>query len=356
MRRSSADVIGVVTMTLVLVGIVALPPARGVAHAQRQAAGRAAQTSRTPWGHPNLQGTWTNTTVTPLQRPDDVKDRAVLTKEEAAAREAAATGSPDQPPAAGSTGTYNAFWWEKGSTVAGFRTSLITDPPDGRIPALTPEGERRARERGIALKARGPADSWTDRNGLERCLSRGMPGAMTPGFYNHNYQIFQTPDHVVILVEMIHDARIIPISGQARLSSSVRQWLGSSTGHWEGDTLVVETTNFNGGIADSPATCRRFFCGDGDRGLAASGVGEQARIVERFTPVDANTIDYRYTVSDPTTWVQPWTAAIPMRRLEERIFEYACHEGNYGLTNILRGHRADEAAITGAGVRPGGRN
>jgi hypothetical protein len=268
----------------------------------------------------------------------------VLTKDEAAAREAAALGSPDQPPAAGNTGTYNAFWWEKGSTVDGLRSALITDPRDGRIPALTPEGERRARERAAALKERGPADSWIDRNPLERCLSRGMPGAMTPGFYNHNYQIFQTADHVAILVEMIHDARIIPINGQAKLGSSVLQWLGSSRGHWEGGTLVVETTNFNGLIVDSPGTCRRFFCGAGDRGLAASGVGEHARIVERFTRVDANTIDYRYTVSDPTTWVQPWTAEIPLRRIEERLFEYACHEGNYGMTNILRGHRADEAA------------
>ena len=164
----------------------------------------------------------------------------------------------------------------------------------------------------------------------DRCITRGMPGAMTPGFYNHNYQILQTPDYVAIVVEMIHDARIIPVTGRVHLVPTVRQWLGDSRGHWEGNTLVVETTNFTDKV--------------GQRTGTVSGGDEHLRVVERFTRVDADTIDYQVMVTDPTVWTGPWTAAMPMTAIEGSLYEYACHEGNHSVPNALRGARTQENA------------
>ena len=291
---------------------------------------------RTAWGDPDLQGRWTNTTTTPLQRPDDLAGRESLTEEERAALDEAGDAAREQRginAGTGETGSYNNFWVERGVRMA--RTSLIVDPPEGRLPPLTPaEAQRRsARE---AYRSREP-DGPEDRNLYERCLSRGLPGAMMPGFYNHNYQIFQTPGYVVILVEMIHDARIVPLDGRPHADPRIRQWLGDSRGRWEGDTLVVETSNFipvNG------------------RALTVFGAGESTQLVERFTRVDDGTIDYRFTVSDPTEYTRPWTASIPMTSLEGLLYEYACHEGNYGLENILAGARAAErTADAAAGSR-----
>jgi hypothetical protein len=291
----------------------------------KDASKRAWTAPRTPWGHPDLQGYWTNTTTTPLQRPGELKDKSVLTDAELAERDrlVAERANQDAPPRAGNPGTYNEFWYERGAL--NHRTSLVIDPPDGRVPALTPQAQQRAAD---ARKGRGPADSPEDRSAYERCITRGLPGAMLPGFYNHNYQILQTPDHVVINVEMIHDARIIPLAGRPAPPAAIRNWMGSSRGRWEGQTLVVETTNFNDKVRE--------------QSLIAFSTGENLRLIERFTRTAAQAIDYQFTVEDPTFYTRPWTASVPMVRIDGPIFEYACHEGNYGMGGILRGARVEE--------------
>jgi hypothetical protein len=287
----------------------------------------AGRSMRTPWGAPDLQGNWTNTTTTRLERPDNLKEKQVLTDQELAEQNRVVNQqiSLDNAPRRGDPGVYNDFWLERGSLVT--RTSLIVEPKDGKLPPLTAPGQTRQTERNAARKSR-PADGPEDRNLYERCITRGLPGSMMPGFYNHNYQILQTPGYVVILVEMIHDARIIPIDGRPHLGGGIRQWLGDSRGRWEGDTLVVETTNLKG-VNDTSL-------------LVYGTMGEKSRVIERFTRVDANTIDYQVTVDDPATYTKPWTAAIPMTTLQGRLFEYACHEGNYALPGILAGAREEE--------------
>lgn len=304
------------------------------AAAQRPAAARTWVPVKTPWGDPDLQGYWTNTTTTPLQRPAELKDKAVLTDEELAARDKLVQdrANQDAAPSAGNPGTYNEFWYERGRLNR--RTSLIVDTPDGRLPGLTDAARKRAEDE---RRGRGPADSWTDRSAYERCITRSLPGAMLPGFYNHNYHLLQTPDHVVIHVEMIHDARIIPIrrgrtaaTAAPTLPPTIRQWMGSSRGRWEGNTLVVETTHFNDKVRE--------------QGLIAFSTGENLTLVERFTRTADDVIDYEFTVNDPTFYSRPWTASVPMAKFEGPIFEYACHEGNHGLAGILSGARAEEKA------------
>ena len=285
-------------------------------------------TPQTPWGDPDLQGTWSNSTTTPMERPVDLEGREFLTEEERAERNPDSGFSTEIPSEIMPTGAYNDFWLEQGELST--QTSLIVDPPDGRYPALTPEAERRRREQRGSF-ANGGFSSWEDFSTYDRCLTRGMPGAMSPGFYNHNYQIFQTPDHVVILVEMIHDARIIPLGGRASLSQEAEQWLGDSRGRWEGDTLVIETTHFNG---------KHDQIG---RPLLSSG--EHLTLVERLTRNQPETLLYEYTVTDPTIWVKPWTAQHPMKKNPDLLYEFACHEGNYGLYGILAGSRAQEEAL-----------
>ena len=292
---------------------------------------------RTPWGHPDLQGYWTNTTTTPLQRPAELKDKATLTGAELAERDklVAERANQDAKPRPGNPGTYNDFWYERGALNP--RTSLVIDPPDGRVPALTDVAQRRAAE---ARQGRGPADSPEDRSAFERCISRGLPGAMLPGFYNHNYQIVQTRDYVVINVEMIHDARIIPLATRSAAPAPIRNWMGSSRGRWDGDTLVVETANFNDKVRE--------------QSLIAFSSGENLRLTERFRRTGPGSIDYEFTVDDPAFYTRAWTASVPMVRIDGPIFEYACHEGNYGMGGILRGARAEEQAVEGAAnrVRP----
>ena len=287
---------------------------------------------RTPWGDPDLQGIWTNRTTTPLERPSDFEGRTALTDEERSELDAQAEANRDRPPPPGQTGAYNSFWLDRGVRTS--QTSLIVDPPDGRYPART-ERVRESDAAFAALRDGTRFDTWQDLNLYDRCLTRGMPGAMIPGFYNHNYQILQTPDYVVILVEMIHDARIIPLDGRAHLPPQIGQWMGDSRARWEGDTLVVETTNL---------TPR----GDQRVRYLVHAASEQAHVVERFTRVDADRIDYSFTVTDPATYAGPWTAEIPMVPLGGEIFEYACHEGNYGLQNILAGARAAEQHAAGS--------
>ncbi|MBZ5576739.1 MAG: hypothetical protein LAP40_09295 [Acidobacteriia bacterium] len=296
------------------------------AAAKVKASGKAWTPPRTPDGQPDLQGTWTNTTITPLERPAALANKPFLTEQEAAAYEkqtvAQQTGDRrDGGPEVDVGRSYNEFWRDRGSKVIGSRrTSLIVDPPDGKIPALTPAAQKRladAREQAQGHATDGPEN----RNLWERCLTRGLP--MLPGPYNNDFQIVQGPGYVAILHEMIHDARIIPLDGRPHVSPGIRQWLGDPRGHWEGDTLVVDSTNFSEK--------------DNFRGSS-----ENLHLIERFTRVGPEEIRYEFTVDDPTTFTKPWKAEIPMIPAEGQIFEYACHEGNYALADILRGARADE--------------
>ena len=287
---------------------------------------------RTAWGAPDLQGVWDFRTITPLQRPERYGDREFLTQEEAATLEQGAVDRDQRlllaearrTEAGGSVGAYNNFWMDRGTrTIETRRTSLIVDPPNGRMPEMSEAGQARAAAR-REHRAEHPADSWLDRSTFDRCIlgfNTGPP--MTPGGYNQNMQVFQTEDAVVILNEMVHDSRIIPIDGAPR--TGIESWTGESRGRWEGDTLVIETDNFT----------------DKTRWRGSS---PNMTLVERLTRQDDDTLVYTFTVTDPDTWTQPWTAEIPMRRGEQPLYEYACHEGNYSMEGILSGARADERA------------
>jgi hypothetical protein len=290
---------------------------------------------KTPWGHPDLQGLWNNSTTTPLERPARFAGREFMTEAEARSLDEAAEEANDRRPAdrtADVNGAYNQFWWERGATVSTRRTSLIVDPPDGRLPALTAEGQRRAAEARALMAAvpRGPED----RNLAERCLTRGAP--KLPGGYNNHFQILQTPQAVVILQEMIHEVRVIPLDGRPHLRAGMKQWMGDSRGRWEGKTLVVETTNYRDEIRFHSFNC-------------CPGAGQHTRVVERFTRTDEGTIDYTFTVEDPTVYTRPFTVSVPMVRSDGPMFEYACHEHNYGMTGILSGARAQEQGPPRAG-------
>ena len=305
---------------------------------------------RTSDGKPDLQGIWSNATITPLERPQNVTS-LVLSDEEAARMERATLerrerlnqpSDPDRPAppkggdgstgAAGNVGGYNNFWLDPGERVAVVdgqrRSSLIIDPPNGRIPALTDEARARQGARLKLMAGRGQYDHPEFRPLAERCLlSFGPTTPLVPNyFYNNNIQIVQTPDHVMILMEMVHDARIIRMNATTHLPKHIRPWMGDSIGRWEGDTLVVDTTNF------PPQQQFR-------------GSSENLHVVERFRRVDANTINYRFTVNDPTTFTAPFSGEIPFRAMDELIYEYACHEGNYALSNVLSGARNEEKRL-----------
>jgi hypothetical protein len=286
---------------------------------------------RTAWGEPDLQGKWSYATITPLERPINQTGKDALSREEKAALDEDARTSADRrdgTPEADLLRAYNAYWYDRGKSIG--RTSLIVDPPDGRLPPLTPEG--RKRQAAIEEQERAhPFDSWEDRPLQERCIIyHGVPPL--PSGYNNTYQIFQTPGYVAILDENIHDVRGIPLDGRPHIGQNIRQWNGSSRGHWEDNTLVVETTNY------SPQTTFKF-----------PAAGDTLHAVERFTRVAAGQIDYRFTINDPTTYTRPWTAMLPLTNLPDYvIFEYACHEGNYSIRNVLSGARAQERAAAGA--------
>jgi hypothetical protein len=302
---------------------------------------------RTPDGKPDLQGSWSNATLTPLERAEGTP--LVMTKEQVTAREKgfadrverlAADSDPDRPAppkggdgstgAAGMVGGYNNFWIDPGDRVAVVngepRASLIVDPPNGRVPATTPESRQRGQARLAMAKGRGQYDHPELRPLAERCLmsfgSNAGPPMLPNYFYNNNYQIVQTKDHIMILVEMVHDVRVIRIGGQ-RLPKHVRPWMGDSIGRWEGDTLVVETTNFH--------PMQQF-----------RGASENLKVTERFTRTGPDQILYKFTIDDPTTFTAPWSGEVPFNRTEELIYEYACHEGNYALSNVLSGERNRE--------------
>lgn len=281
-------------------------------------------------GQPDLQGIWTNATVTPLERPAEFQGKEFLTEKEAVDFEKKqvydANGDRRDGSAEADVGrAYNEFWRDRGKVVKSMRTSLIVDPPDGKIPPITLEGQKRNAARTEARRKMGGAfDGPENRSLQERCIAMPQAGPpMLPANYNSNYQIVQNPGYIVILVEMVHDARVIPLNGSPHLSQNVRQWLGDSRGHWEGNTLVVETTNFN------DQTNFR-------------GSSEHLRIIERFTRTDENTLLYKFTIDDETTWARPWSAEIAMNKAKGPLYEYACHEGNYGLAGSLTGARAEE--------------
>jgi len=282
---------------------------------------------RTSWGDPDLQGVWTNHHGVPLERPGNLATKTELTSQEVEDLEAAAVANRDRA-VPGQVGAYNSFWLESRERSFSKQTSLVVDPPDGKLP-LRPDVKAVIDAR-VAAK-RSPtyvSASWEDRDTYERCLTRGMPGAMLPGFYNHNYQILQTPGYVVIYVEMIHDARIIPLDGRPKLSQGIAQWMGDSRGHFEGKTLVIETTNFNGKVQISQHL--------------AFGLAPGGRVVERLTRTGTDSIDYKFTVDDQAAFTRPFTVVSPMQRLTDQIYEYACHEGNVAMRAILSGARAQE--------------
>lgn len=301
---------------------------------------------RTPDGHPDLQGIYTNVSLTPLQRDKDLGDKEFFTPQESSAWKARMLkvrnmDRRDGGAVADLTRAYNEVFWDNGSEVSPtLQTSLIVSPPDGRMPDFTEEAKRKMADKMAEIKEKcadptracpltnsgqpWPADGPEDRPAMERCIvwpTSGPP--MLPSAYDSNYQIAQTKDYVMISVEAIHDVRIIPLDGQPHLPSNVRQLLGDSRGHWEGDTLVVDTTNFS----DEPALY------NADRNL---------HVVERFRRVSPTVLYYEFTVSDPTVFTHPWTAVIAMTSIKGPLFEYACNEGNYGLRGILKGARLDE--------------
>ena len=315
-------------------------------------------------GRPDLQGVWDFRTLTPLERPEERAGQPRLTPEEAAAievgevqRASEADRAPairtESLPAGGSFVSYNDFWNDRGARVVDDRrTSLIVDPPDGRLPSPRPEARQQlaAADDGASpdrpvrflvggIGMRGPED----RGLAERCLlgfNTGPPivPVAPRGRYNQNVQLFQTPDHVVVFTEMVHEARIVPLDGRAPLPDGIRQWMGSSRGRWEGETLVVETTNFS----DKTASFVPFT-------RLAIGTGRTRQLTERFRLVDADTLLYEFTIDDPASFTRPFTAAIPMKRAAAPLFEYACHEGNYGMRNMLSGARVEEARVSGRG-------
>lgn len=316
---------GFLTIVSIAVGTALLLPV----HVNGQpATANTVSESRTLWGDPDLQGIWNHGTATPLERPDAQSGREFLTEEEIAEVNLNATtfasserrGDLSKDLDVGLA--YNQFWWDRG--LSDGRTALIVDPPSGKIPYMsttqpTP-GFRQPRT----------SDGPEDRNLWERCITRGVP--RLGGAYNNNFRLIQAPGYVVILHEMVHESRIVPMDGRPHVNADIRQWNGDSRGRWEGETLVVETTNFSD---------KTSFRG------SSSGL----KVIERFRRADANTLQYQVTLEDSTTWTQPWTAALAMPMTEGDMFEYACHEGNYGMTNLLAGARVQELEASAVGSR-----
>ena len=294
---------------------------------------------RTSDGQPDLQGIWTNATLTPLQRPPELGNKQYFTEDEAAAFENQRIQQNDVDRIEGARGdadlarrAYNNVWFDRGNhVVQSRRTSLIIDPLDGRIPAFTPEAQTWFAAVQAHTKEH-PADGPEDRYLSERCLLFGSIGPpMLPEPYNNNYEIVQGPGYVAILAEMNHDVRLIPLDGRPHLPSGMAQWKGNSRGRWEGDTLIVDTTDFR--FNDQSRFGVGYLTGLSDQNL---------HVTERFHRTNANTILYQATVDDPTVYTKPWTVEISMSKRDDPIFEYACHEGNYGMSGILSGARAEE--------------
>ena len=332
------------------------------------AAGAQAETLKTSWGDPDIGGTWDFRTLTPLERPAALQDKAVLTPSEARAFRAQAEallrgdgrGARDNA-AVDLEGSYNDFWFDWGEDLnEDLRTSLIIDPPNGRLPPLTEAAKARLREQN-EMRTPPVRDMFSysadvsrfrppgpESLGLsERCLmgfNAGPP--LVPGAYNNNLRIVQTPDHVLLVTEMIHNARVVPLNGRPHLPATMTQWYGDSSGWWEGDTLVVQTRNFSAKapVFQMPA--------DLTNAQAAGAVGNKNDLVliEKFTPTAAGSLTYEYTIDDPATFTRPFTVSIPMKSTDAHMFEYACHEGNYAIGGMLRGARLLEHEDAAAAV------
>jgi hypothetical protein len=331
-----------------VVACVMTSPVRGQAPAsasdaspgKQKASAKAAYTApRTPWGDPDLQGNYTNKYEqgTPFERPDEfagrkiedlkgdeLKDILQERQDRALLSITLAGGDP-----AGNLG--GPLWWQDQFEVnKGSRPWFVTDPSDGKIPPMTPQAQQRIASRAAAARANrnGGADSYTDRSLYDRCITRGLPGSMMPAIYGDSYDIVQGQGYVAIRYEMVHETRVIPLDGRAHVGSTLRSHMGDARGHWEGNTLVVETTNFR------------------DESVYRNGNPATMKLVERFTRVAPDKVDWRVTVDDPSTWSRPWTFAMPLTMNDsERIMEYACHEGNRAMENILSGARAEEEAV-----------
>ena len=316
---------GFLTIVSIAVGTALLLPV----HVNGQpATANTVSESRTLWGDPDLQGIWNHGTATPLERPDAQSGREFLTEEEIAEVNLNATtfasserrGDLSKDRDVGLA--YNQFWWDRG--LSDGRTALIVDPPSGKIPYMSTTHPT------PGFRPPRTSDGPEDRNLWERCITRGVP--RLGGAYNNNFRLIQAPGYVVILHEMVHESRIVPMDGRPHVNADIRQWNGDSRGRWEGETLVVETTNFSD---------KTSFRG------SSSGL----KVIERFRRADANTLQYQVTLEDSTTWTQPWTAALAMPMTEGDMFEYACHEGNYGMTNLLAGARVQELEASAVGSR-----
>jgi|SRR5581483_6610543 len=323
--------------------VLLLAPVPGLAQQAAPAAAKKYTPPKTPWGDPDLQGIWPGNMGVPMQRPKTMGERTELTEEEYAkrvdqAQKASAADAVEVAPSDQRIGIGPpSYWTERGKPTR--QASLIIDPPDGRLPPMTPEAK--------AIQAKTPAAwggkaNWVDDVNLYyRCVTRGALGSIIPVVYNNGNQILQAPGYVVIRNEMIHESRVIPLDRRPHVGSAIHEYLGDSRGHWEGNTLVIETTNFT----DKTSI--------GSNGVAYNGEGgrnsEALRLIERLTRVDDNTINYQATVDDPQTWTKPWTILIPLKRDDKYQFlEYACHEGNYALKDILAGARAQEAEGKGS--------
>jgi hypothetical protein len=325
---------------IVAVVVAVAVPVAGQSSAARPNASLSSTASRTPDGHPDLQGVWFFGTLTPLQRPDNLAGRTHLTDEEIAAIEKGAASRSENEPFG--------LFADRPKYAFDKRTSLIVDPADGKVPARTPAGEKRQAERDAARRA---AENPEDLPVYERCIlgfNAGPP--IIPGGYNQNVQLVQTRDYLVIHTEMVHTARIVPLDGRPRLPTHLREWNGDSRGRWEGDTLVVTTTNFK-------STGTGTLMLDGNR--ARPGIGwspdENLTLIERFKLADSGTLIYEFTINDPTVWTKPWTVSLPMTRSDQHLYEYACHEGNYDMRSMLSAGRAVEKAADAAvktGVEP----
>jgi len=339
----------------ILIGILAVMPLTPVMGQSRKPVAKAAAKTaanppavpKTPWGDPDLQGVWNDSTSTHLQRPGAIGAKDVLSDAEAAEFQEQLAGdlSRDRRDGVGTEAdvgrAYNEHWMDARhlKITADRRTSLIVDPPDGRIPPLVPLPPERAKARAARAAAlerfnAGLPDSYRDATLPVRCIIRTDSPPYLPIVYNNDFHIFQSPGYVVIAPEMIHSARVIPLDGSPHIGKNLHQWLGDARGHWEGNTLVVETTNFRT-----------------DDGVVFQGANPDTfRITERFTRIDATTINYEFTVEDPQTWTKPWTAIVPWNKIDpgEQMYEYACHEDNYDIVHFLSGARARDK---GAGTK-----
>jgi hypothetical protein len=339
-------------ISISILAVVPLTPAAGqspkaIPKAAAKTTAKPPAAPKTPWGDPDLQGVWNDSTSTPLQRPGAIGTKDVLSDAEAAEFQEQLAGDlsrdrrDDRGTEADVGRAYNEHWMDARhlKITADRRTSLIVDPPDGRIPPLVPlpperEKARAARAAALARFNAGLPDSYKDATLPVRCIIRTDSPPYLPIVYNNDFHIFQSPGFVVIAPEMIHSARVIPLDGTPHLGKNLHQWLGDARGHWEGNTLVVETTNFRT-----------------DDGVVFQGANPNTfRITERFTRVDAGTLNYEFTVEDPETWTKPWTAVIPWTKIDpkEQMYEYACHEDNYDIVHFLGGARARQK---GAGTK-----